>query len=219
MKTREKTPGKIAARTVAALTALGTGVFAVWQKSLSVVADWSARAARALRAYARAWTAQWSMAVKFHADPAMRDEAGKMREAAAAIGVRAFVFGLIAGAAFAVSKNNSYASGFAVVAGEVLWAAARFIIIGALLPRDVTDRTQLSAAFLAGLLPYALGFTPALRTVALAISALLTYRGMTGGGIHKSEARLATGWAFGGQAGVVLAGWLVRIAVTLLAGF
>lgn len=102
-------------------------------------------------------------------------------------------------------------------AGEVLWASMRFIIIALLMPRGVISRSRLSVAFLAGLLPYALGITWLLRLIALGASASLTHRGLVGAGVSRDDTRVVIGWAFGGQAAVLATGWLVRAVVALVA--
>ncbi len=98
----------------------------------------------------------------------------------------------------------------------MLWAGARFIIIAMLMPRGAITRTRLSIVFLSGLLPYAFGATWLLRMVALGGSALLTRRGLLGAGVSARDVRVTVGWSFGGQAAILVGGWLVRAVIALI---
>jgi hypothetical protein len=87
-----------------------------------------------------------------------------------------------------------------------------------MLPPGTTDRARLSAAYFAGLLPYVLGVTPVLRAVSLGASAYLTHRGLVGTGVTPGDAGRSVAWSFGGQVGVIAAGWAMRALVALVAG-
>lgn len=202
-----------------ALGSVPTGLFAVWRRAIAAVASWPVRAGRGAISLTRSWASQWRATLRYHqdADRPWESVGATGREVAAALGLRAFVFGLIALAMLTASARNEWGPGAVVAAGEILWAGMRFIIIALLMPRGVIDRSRLSVAFLAGLLPYAFGVTWLLRLVALGASASLTHRGLVGAGVSRDDTRVVIGWAFGGQAAVLAGGWLVRAIVALLA--
>lgn len=202
-----------------ALGAVPSGLFAVWRRFISAVAGLPSRIGRAIAAVARSWWSQWSGALGYYRQATERWEpAGSAsREAAAALGLRAFVFGMVALAIVTTSARNVWGPGVVAAVSEVLWAAVRFIIIALVMPRGVIGRSKLSVAFLAGLLPYVAGVTWLLRLVALGASASLTHRGLQGAGVSRSDSRLAVGWAFGGQAAVLASGWIVRAIMALVA--
>lgn len=202
-----------------ALSTVTSGFFAIWRRMIGVIASWPPRAARTIIKVARSWSSQWRDARSYHQNatrpwgtPGSRD-----REAAAALGIRAFVFGMIALAIVTASAHNGWGSGAIAIASEVLWVGMRFIIIALLMPQRAISRSRLSTAFLAGLLPYAFGFSWLLRLIALGASAVLTGRGLIGAGVPRRDSRVVIGWAFGGQAAVLASGWIVRAVVALLA--
>mgnify|MGYP001273132701 CR=1 FL=1 len=201
------------------LSGIASRLFIIWRRVIATVALWPVRVGRAMTTLARAWISQWRAALRYHlnADSPWKAADVKDREVAAALGLRAFAFGLIALAVLTASSRNAWGPGAVAAAGELLWAGMRFIIIALLMPHGAIDRPRLSVAFLAGLAPFALGVTWLLRLVALGLSALLTYRGLRGAGVSRDDTRVVVGWAFGGQAAVLASGWLVRAIVALLA--
>lgn len=204
---------------VDSIGAVWAGLFSTWRRLLTTIATGSRRALAATRSIARNWAMQWVRLVSYHRDATLpwSVDGTRARQAAAAIGVRGFIFGIGLAALSAAGVRNSWLAVIAVVAEQLLWASARFIIIALVSPRGAIDRRGLSTAFMAGLLPYALGVTPALRTLSLAGSAVLTYRGLQGAGLRPGEARTAVIWSFGGQAAVGALGWILRAAIALTA--
>lgn len=215
-----RTTRRVAAESVAAVSAAPSGVFATWHRLVASVAAAAARSGRMVAAAARSWVAQWSQVRTYHANPAFALEADvdTGRKTAAAVGARAFAFGIVIAGILASLPTGLPVPGVLTVAGEVLWAAARFVILALVLPRGAIDRARFSVVFLAGLLPYAIGFTTILRIASLALSAVLTRRGLLGAGVAPRATNVAIGWSFGGQAGVIALGWLARFALTLVAG-
>lgn len=201
------------------LEAVPSGLFAAWRRALAAMVATPSRVVHALAGGGRLWSSRWRDATAYHRHPAAAWEAGgaARRQSAAALGVRAFIFGIIALAILTASARNGWGPGIVAAGAEVLWAGMRFIIIALLMPRGAINRTRLSAAFLAGLVPYAIACTWLLRLVALLGSAVLTYRGIEGAGVSRGDARVAVGWGFGGQAAVLAGGWIVRAVVALLA--
>ncbi len=201
------------------LHALTASLFSAWHRAIETVARALHRAAGFVRAAARSWIAQWALARQYHAmaaEPWPPDT--KARNTAAALGVRAFAFGLaLAGITMAASRGL-WLPGVITVISEALWAGMRFIIIALLMPRGAITRSRLYVAYLAGLLPYVFGATWLLRLAALALSAVLTYRGLLGAGVSKQDAKVTLGWSFGGQVGIITGGWLVRALIALVAG-
>ncbi len=135
----------------------------------------------------------------------------------AALGLRAFVLGSAASIVVGMSTSGGPGPSIASVLNGVIWAAARLAILLALTPRDRRSRVLTAAVWSASLLPYLLGVTDALRWVALGASAFLCYGALSDAGFRRETVRTMTAWAFGGQAGVLVAGWLLRGALALLA--
>lgn len=202
------------------IRALPAGLFSAWRRAIS----WTGAAARGvgprMRALARSWVEQWGRVRAYHTGPALPwDAAGEhQRETAAAVGTRAFVFGLVL-TGLAIATTTSRWLPIAVgIGSQVLWSGVRFIIIAVLMPRGSISRRNLSTAYLAGLLPYAFGATWLLQLAALLASANLTLRGLTGAGVARDDARTAVVWAFGGQAAILVGGWVLRAIIVLVAG-
>ncbi len=195
-------------------------MFTAWRRLLDSSAGALVRAGvRASRAW-RAWSAQWLLLGEYHAKSSLpwREEAGRARETASAVGLRAFAFGMLVAGLVESEARNAWMPAVATIILEVLWAAARYVIIALTVPKGSVDRWRLGTAFLAGLVPYVFGATPALRLMALAASGHLTRRGLIGAGVPRADASRAIAWSFGGQVGVTAAGWVLRAGVALLAG-
>jgi len=135
----------------------------------------------------------------------------------AALGLRAFVLGSATSVAIGVATAGAPGPSIASALSGVLWALARLAILLAIAPVDRRSRMLTAAVWGASLLPYLLGVTDALRWVALGASAFVCYGALSGAGIRLGTVRTMTAWAFGGQAGVFAAGWLLRGAIALLA--
>jgi hypothetical protein len=197
-----------------------SGIFPAWHRLVNYVAGLSARTGAAASSAGKTWVGQWSLAVAYHKDPvtAWSSADARSRTTAAALGIRAFAFGIIATAVIGAAAKGAWTSGLLMLVTELLWAAARFIIIALLMPKGTITRARLSVAFLAGLMPYVFGVTAPLRIVSLLLSALMTYRGLAAAGVHTRDVGVAIGWSFGGQAGFVAATWLARAALVLAAG-
>lgn len=193
------------------------GLAAAWHRAASAV---PIRAARILRAAATKWASQWTRVLKYlrTAGEPWCVEGARERETAAGAGLRAFAFGLILAGWAAGSARNALLPGVALVAAEVLWASARFIIIAWLMPTGAIDRGRLSTAYFAGLIPFVFGITMPLRVISLLASGYLTRRGLLGAGVPTHDANQAVAWSFGGQLGVAIVGWGGRALVALLAG-
>lgn len=209
----------IAREMTVALQDAGQGLFATWRRLLAVLAETSRRVFAAVKASARAWLVRWEHAWEYQRQPADAFGAadGRVAEDASAIGLSAFLIGVVIAAWLIAASRHALVSAVAVIALEMLWAGARFILIAMLMPRGVIDRRTLTIAFLAGLTPYLVGATAGLRLLALTASALLTWRGLRGAGVSLPDTRRAIGWSFGGQLGVAAVGWLLRAAVALIA--
>jgi hypothetical protein len=200
--------------------AINRDVFRTWRLLISVVAGAVARLARAVPLVARRWVTGWSRVRDYHTDTraALSSNDSIVAGAAAAAGVRAFAFGLVLAGAFTIAPRGAWEPGVFTMVGELLWAAARFVIIALLLPRGAVTRSRLAVVFCAGLAPYVFGATVLLRFVALLLSAALTRRGLLAADLPERDAVLAVAWSFGGQAGAIALGWLARAAVALLTG-
>lgn len=193
------------------------GLFAAWRRMISGLASIGTRTGAGVRRLAARWARQWPLVRAYHAGAALPWEPAGDRErrAAAALGLRAFVFGLVL-CGIGTSASTSRWLPIAVAVGsQVLWAGVRFIIVALLMPRGAIDRARLSTAYLAGLTPYVFAATWALQLAALAASALLTARGLLGAGVPRRDVRIAIAWAFGGQVAVAAGLWVMRALVVL----
>lgn len=133
-------------------------------------------------------------------------------------GVIAFASGALIAIGLAVGNGHGPATIAVTILSEMAWAAARLWVL-LLVLRDRQPRGRLMHAYLAGLAPYALAVSPPLRFGALALSAMLTARGLHAVGVPSSDVRTASAWAFGGQVLVSLLGTSARglFAVVALA--
>lgn len=220
----ERDPGERPAPAVALFDAwhrLIAALFRAWHRALVRIASGVVRVWRAIQKLWRVWAAQWTSVRDYHAtaDRPWVAEGERDRQVAAAVGLRAFVAGMLLAAVAAASAPSSWPAGAVTAMAEVLWAAARFIIIALLMPSAAIDRRRLSIVYVAGLVPYLFGTTALLRLISLGASAYLTRRGLLGAGVAQPDANRATGWAFGGQFAAYSAGWLLRAAVALVALF
>jgi len=141
---------------------------------------------------------------------------GARADRLAALGLRALVFGTTAGAVLGWMTSGIPGPAIASAVNNVLWAAARLSILLVLAPRDRRYRPLTIAVWSVSLLPYLIGVTDGLRLVALAGSWIVCHEALGSSGVRRVTARTMTLWAFGGQIGVSVAGWLLRVGLTLL---
>jgi hypothetical protein len=203
----------------APLRSLPSGLFAAWRRVIASIASVFPRLGRSAHAAAITWVAQWKRTGDYHrhSPEPWTDDGRLARQAAAALGVRAFVFGMVVAAIATAASRGLWGPAVATAGSEVLWASMRFIIVALLMPAGTIDRSRLSIAYLAGLLPYAFGATWLLRLLALGFSGLLTARGLLGAGVPRRHVRTVIGWSFGGQAAVIGGELVLRAIVALLA--
>ncbi|MBN1192446.1 MAG: hypothetical protein JXA36_01955 [Coriobacteriia bacterium] len=196
------------------------GLLPTLRRVIGSAAVFLSRFPRALAVAWKSWMGQWTLSLTYHADPAASwsAEGGRRADAAAAVGASFFLSGLMIAGLLATTTRGMLTSGLALIATEILWAAARFAIIIMLVPRTATPRARLLRVFLAGLAPYAFGATTLLRIASLVLSAILTSRGLIGVGVQVRDVRSAICWSFGGQACFVAASWLARGGLVLLVG-
>ena len=217
MVARGVPPADLFEQVAAALSAVGRALFAAWQRSLDGAYRAVRSACRAATEGTRRWTAHWALVRRYYVDPADPRHDTATRGTAAAFGLRAFAFGMLASGALAVATGDPERTAIAAIIVEVIWAAGRFAVCAAILPAT-TPRDRLLRAYLAGLVPYAFGLTATLRWAALAASAVMTARGLRGTGVGAPETRSAVAWAFGGQVAVVALGFVARAGLALLTG-
>jgi hypothetical protein len=205
---------------VTVLAQVATTFFDAWRRVITAALSSLRGAAGAIRGRALRWAGQWkSIAQRLtraggpvsHADE-------RQTQAAAAFGLRAFVFGMLAGSTVVLVAGGAVRTAVAAVIVQTLWAAGRFAVCAALLPSDKLSTGRLAAAYLIGLAPYALAVTGPLTLVALGLSALVTDRELRRAGAEARDVRTAIAWAFGGQAGVMLLGVLARGGLAVLTG-
>ena len=194
-------------------------LFMVWRRSVTRVWRAGTRLCRTLGTTTALWASTWKMVLGHlvSAGPAL-PEADSRYDVVSGFGVLAFVAGALVSVGIALGDGDSPSAIAGVMAAETAWAAARFGVL-ALVLRERKPRTRIGHAYLTGLAPYALAVTPPLRLAALALSAILTARGLRDAGFPARDVRTATAWAFGGQAlasllGALASGVLAVIALT-----
>lgn len=174
--------------------------------------------ARSRRQSAR-WAEGWLLVWRYLTDTgaAWSGETPQCVTTPASFGLRAFVAGLLVATGILLGTGSSLATAGLSALIELLWAAARITIILLVLPPDVR-RSHAVLACAAGLAPYAIGVTPVLRFVSLGLSAVLTLRGLREADVPPEAARASVGWAFGGQAAIMIAGVAGRTFIAALGG-
>ncbi len=135
----------------------------------------------------------------------------------ASLGVRALLLG--ATASFFTGWITDGALGLSVArsAGALAWAGVRLAILITLVAGDRRSSLRVYAAWAVSLVPFVFGATEGLRFLALGASAWLCLGALEGLGIRPQRSRTAVVWAFGGQAGVVAIGWLLRGGIAAIA--
>lgn len=134
----------------------------------------------------------------------------------AALGVRALLFGSLLRIAVGWLTSRMVGVSGAQTIGMLAWAAVRLAILVVLAPAGRVERVRAYAAWAVSLVPFALGATEGLRFLALAASAWLCLDALQSLGESRRTARTMVLWSFGGQAGVVALGWLVRGGVAAM---
>ena len=197
-----KTPGD--GRSAKLLASL----FGHWRAAVSVVF-------RALRSTpARAGADVWLAAVtRFIARPEQA-LSGEDPSSVRIVSRTGYVCLAVGSALAAVVTWRSGAGALAAAAdaaGLLMWAGARWAVIRlAAIGKMRARSAAIDAAWAGGLLPLVAAVTPVLDVVALAASAVLTWRAIRAAGGSKRETWLTVGAAFGGQATVEIVVWLVR---------
>lgn len=198
---------------------LASTLFRMWRRLLTAIACGCTRAWVHVRDAAARWAAGWLPVRAYLADPvaAWSGDSPARLMPAVAFGLRAFAAGLLISAGVALGTGVRLPAAGLVILTELLWVAARLAIIVLLTPTGL-PRSRALAAFAAGLAPYAFGITPLLRLGSLGLSAVLTARGLRGAGAAAGTVRLATGWAFGGQAAIMAGGVALRGLLAAIGG-
>ena len=218
MVARDVPPSDPFEQVMAILSAVAEAFFSAWRGLLEATYRVARIIYNAIVAGGVRWMSQWVMVREYFADPLGPWTRVDVPSVAAAFGLRAFAFGALASAALLMARGGTARAAVAMVVVESAWAAGRFAICAALIPASLAPRHRLVAVYLAGLAPYALGLTGALRLLALGASALLTARGVHGAGVGDRSVRIAIAWGFGGQIGVIVLGIASRAALAVLAG-
>ncbi|MDO8879368.1 MAG: hypothetical protein Q7W44_00980 [Coriobacteriia bacterium] len=201
------------------LTHVALSFFIAWRRALSSGYRRVRAGALWITRRVAGWAGQWGHVTRYLTRPAperVHGDADASR--AAAFGARAFAFGLLASGSITIATGGTSRAAVATLVVELAWAAGRFAICAALVPVTTLPRSHLALAYLTGLAPYALGLTAPLRIAALAASALLTARELRAAGPDARTVRTAVGWAFGGQALVVVFGFVLRGGLAVLTG-
>lgn len=147
------------------------------------------------------------------ADPRSRERLKEAGAAALAIG---------AALAFAVSSavGEPLVRRFLALGWTAAWALARLLIMRlAARPASTAETRRVDDAWGPALLPYLAAVTFPLDLAALALSAYLTYRGMSALGTSRAQAGRAVAWAFGGQLVAEVIAWAGRAGLIAFAAF
>lgn len=124
-----------------------------------------------------------------------------------------------AGALLSVPVSRALGAGwlaaFVYVGWLAVWAIVRLAVLRLAAPRAALG-TRFEAAWGGALLPFVFAVTRPLDLIALAVSAVLTVRGLEGAGVSRTDAVRCVAFAFGGQLVVELAAWIARSAVFAL---
>ena len=176
---------------------------------------------RGLRIVARnvsRWSEQWRRIYAYHSGTLRARSTGpdETRSTAAAFGLRTFIAGLAIAAGVAAAGGDPMPGVLIGILVECLWATARLTILVLLVPEEELERESVFVVYTAALIPYALALTPSLRLGALAVSGILTARGLLASGVSKATVRRAAGWAYGGQAAALGLGAVGRALLALL---
>lgn len=220
MVARDMPPTDPMQQVVTVLAQVATTFFDAWRRVITAALSMLRGTWKGAQTQAGRWAGQWKpTAQRLTRAGGPVSQADEQRtQAAAAFGLRAFIFGMLAGSAVVLAAGGAVRTALAAIIVQVLWAAGRFAVCTALLPSDKLSAGRLAAAYLIGLAPYALAVTGPLTLVALGLSAFVTDRELRRAGAGARDARTAITWAFGGQAGVMLLGVLARGGLAVLTG-
>lgn len=192
-------------------------LFLVWRRSVTRAWRIGGRLSRTLADSTSSSARTWKIALGhiIHPEQGTTDTDARWH-LASAFGVIAFASGALIAVGFSIGNGDSPATIAVTILSETAWAAARLWVL-LLVLRSRQLRVRITHAFLAGLAPYALAFSPLLRFSALVLSAIVTTRGLRAVEVSAADARTATAWAFGGQALMTLLGAIARGMFTVLA--
>lgn len=189
-------------------TSLLAGVFEHWRAAVSVVF-------RAVgSAPARAGASPWLAAVTgfiARPEPALSGEDPRSTRIVSRTGYACLAVGSALAAVVTWRSGAGALAAGADAAGLLMWAGARWAVMRLAAVGEMRAHpTVIDAAWAGGLMPLVLAATPVFNVVALAASAVLTWRAIRAAGESKRETWLTVGAAFGGQASVELVAWIIR---------
>lgn len=134
----------------------------------------------------------------------------------------AVALALGAALAFAVSSavGEPLVRRFLALGWTAAWALVRLLIMRlAARPASTTETRRVDDAWGPALLPYLAAIVFPLDLAALALSAYLSYRGMSALGASRAQTRRAVAWAFGGQLVAETIAWAGRGGLLAFAAF
>jgi hypothetical protein len=201
--------GAVARRAVA-VRELGPAAFRAWRALLAALAPSAGASAGAVRRAARTAAGALAASGRFLLEPSAPLAEEDARRVAT---VGLVALGIGAAGTLAVARPLGTPLGTAVVAAAwmLVWAPIRLAVLR--LARPEVDRTRLTRAWSAALLPSLAGVTALLAAAALVASAWLTYAALRGAGTARHEAATAVGWAFGAQMAAEVTRWLAEGAL------
>jgi hypothetical protein len=153
------------------------------------------------------------MAVRYVRDPAgtlaCADADGRARLKQA--GATALALGVALSFLVPAAVTTPLVRRFLAAGWTAAWALARLFIMRTVAKNDLADRRSvIDDAWGPALLPYAFAVVDPLPFAALAVSGLLTLRGLRALGVDRREARRVVVIAFGAQVAAELVGWIAR---------
>lgn len=189
-----------------------SGLFASWRRLLSGLYSISRAQSVAFATKSGTWLGSMAQGIS---NPGKAVEVESVRGTArlASIGVSFLLVGTVASLLFGAGGPSHFVD----IAWTAAWAPLRLAIMWLVAPRrGARLRTATLSAWGVGLAPYALAISPLTRIVAFFASAILTFRALCGGApLARKEAFAMVLGAWGGQAAVEVASWIVRAGVVV----
>lgn len=176
-------------------------LFAAWRKLLGVLVARTKRLGARIGVAARSGTAGLSESGKEFVSAAPRiartgtalDVAPK---AAVAVGLAMTLTGALIGALIQPSRGPLYTA--AMTAVSVMWVVARLVVMRLANTEGSTIRKDtIPGAWAAGTIPQLVAVTPALRTFAWCLGAILTWRALRASESSNRDALRLTAWGYG----------------------
>ncbi len=198
-------------RTPTSATGPFAALFLAWRRVVTAAFRTAAKSGRSLASSRPARTA--IMAARYVRDPdgtlasADADGRARLKEAGAA----ALAIGVALSFLVPQAITTPVVRRFLAAGWTAAWALARLYIMRTVAKGDLAARrSTIDDAWGPALLPYALAVVDPLPFAALAVSGLLTLKGLRSLGVERGEARRVVAIAFGAQVAAEIVAWIAR---------